>query len=346
MNSKERLFAAFDFKPVDRAPAYVLDGNAWVINEEGMNYTQQFALPDVGAEMIVRRYEELGSDVVYPGSSCWLAWANTFGSEVNTEKVGRTIEVGPAISNLETDIPEMTDEELKEALSNNFYVKTMMKQIRGVKDLIGEEKAVVSAICGPFTAAGTLLGTGEFMLQIGKRNKQVPKLLEFTTRVITTLTKLYYESGADLFLICEPTSSGDMISPRTFKQMVSPYFKQFMANLEGQIPVMLHICGKAGKRIDEVKEFGVKAFSVDSMVDMEEMLEKAEKKMCMMGSLSPSAQMLQGTPESVIEEATRLLDLAKKNGGGLLLSSGCDFPAGSPATNARAMVTAAETFEY
>lgn len=344
MTAKERLMKTFNFEPVDRTPSYVLDGSAWVINEEGICYDQQFALEDAGASMIVKRFDEIQSDVVTSGASCWLAWANTFGSEVVTDKVGRTIEVGACITDLETEIPQLSDEELKQALCDNFYIQTMMKQLRETKKLVGEEKAVLSCICGPFTAAGTMFGTGPFMLQIAKKNKKLPELLEFTTRVITTLTKLYYENGADLFLIAEPTSSGDMISPRTYKQYVTPYFTKFMENLQGEIPIIMHICGKAGKRVDEVKNYGVKAFSVDSMVDMEEMLAKAEHRMCMMGNLSPSDQMVQGTPESVYEESMRLLSLGKANGGGFLLSTGCDYPAGAPAENARAMVKAAIDF--
>lgn len=344
MTPKERLFAALAFEPVDRTPAYVLDGSSWIINEEGICYSQQFELEDVGAAAIVKRFEELNSDLVCTASSCWLGWANAFGAELNTSKIGRPVEVAACIKDIETDIPNLSDDELREVLINNSYIQIMIKQLIETKKIVGEEKAVMVGLCGPFTAAGTLLGTGEFMTAIGKRNKKLPELLDFTTRVITILTKIYSENGADIFLIAEPTASGDLISPRTFKQHVSPYFTKFMENLNGEIPVILHICGKAGKRIDEALTFGVKGFSVDSMVDMEEMLTKADKKICMMGNLAPFDQMVQGTPESVYNESTRLLTLAQSNGGGFLLSTGCDFPAGASAENARAMVQAAIDF--
>lgn len=344
MTAKERFFATLSFEKTDRTPSYVLDGSSWVINEEGMSYTDLFALEDVGASLIVKRFDEIQSDLVTAGASCWLAWANAFGAEIVTSKVGRTIEVLPCMKNLETDLVELTDEELKTKLYENIYIQKMVKQLKETKKLVGEEKPVISCLCGPFTAAGNLMGTGEFMLQIAKRNKKLPELLELTTRIITELAKLYYESGADVFLIAEPTSSGDMIAPRTFTKQVVPYFKKFMENLNGEIPIILHICGKAGKRVDEVKELGVKAFSVDSMVDMEEMLAKVEKKICMMGNLAPADQMVHGTPESVYAEATRLLTLAEQNGGGFLLSTGCDYPAGASAENARSMTKAAIDF--
>lgn len=341
MTAKERFFTALAMEPVDRTPAYVLDGNSWVANEEGLTYKEIFELEDVGASLWVKRYDEIQSDVIFAGTSCWLAWTNTFGAPVNVERVGRTIDVEPCVVDLENDIPDLSDEELKAKLSENYYVRAMMKQIVEVKKLIGEEKPVAVALAGPFTSAATMLGTGEFLKQIAKRNKKLPALEEFAARCLKILVDFYMECGADFFLLCEPTSSGDMIAPRTFKQHVVPYFASVMEHINGRVPVLFHICGKAGVRLEEAIALGVKGFSVDSMVDLEEMLQKAEKKLCIMGNLSPSEQMVQGTPESVYAEATRLLDLAKANGGGFLLSTGCDFPAKSPAANARAMVQAA-----
>ncbi len=344
MTAKERLFAALAFEETDRTPAFTLDGSAWLIGQEGICFDQQLALEDYGAAMIVKRFEELNNDIVFAACTCGFAWTTAFGAKIDASRVGRAAEVEPCIFDLEKDIPDLTDEQIKEVLCNNYYIDRSVKQLREVKKLVGEEKSIGVCLGGPFTGAANLLGPGEFMKQIAKRNKQIPNLIAFAGRVSTILTKLYSENGADIFLIAEPVASGDMIAPRTFKQFVTPYFQKYMESLEGKIPVILHICGKSGLRLAEVKSFGVKAFSIDSMVDMEEMLAGAEHQLCIMGSLSPSEQMVQGTPDSVYEESMRLLKLAQKNGGGLLLSSGCEFPAGAPVENARAMVQASIDF--
>lgn len=347
MTAKERFFATLNFEETDRTPAYVLDGNSWALNLEGMNYDQLFQLPDVGAAAFVRHYNEINSDVITVGASCWLAWTDAFGGHVNASRVGRTIDVERAITDLDTQIPmlhDMSDEEITRKLTDNFYVQTMIRQIRAAKEIVGEEKALMTGLGGPFTCAATMCETGEFLKQIAKRNKKLPLLLEFTTRCLVVLAKLYKEAGIDVILAAEPTASGDMIAPRTFKQYVVPYYSSFTSQVSDIVPIILHICGDSGNRIEYAKEMGVKAFSVDSMVNMEEMLEKAEKKICMMGSLAPSDQMVLGNPESVYAEATRLLSLGKKNGGGFLLSTGCDYPSGASADNARAMVQAAIDF--
>lgn len=342
MNAKERLLAALNFQETDRTPVFPMGGNAWCIKHEDMSFTDLFSLPDAGAAILVKGYEELKSDVVAAGSSCWLAWANVFGSKVDADQVGSTIEVEPCITDLETQIPQLSDEELKATIENNFYIQAMIRQIQEAKKLVGDEKVIMGGTCGPFTAAATLYGTGEFMKQIAKRNKKLPELLAFTTRAVTIISKLFCEAGMDVLLMAEPVGSGDMIAPRTFKQFVVPYFKTFVENMEGTAPIILHICGDSGNRVEYMKDLGVDGFSVDSMVDMEEMLTKADHNFCMMGSLAPSDQMVLGTPDSVYKESTRLLELAKKNGGGLLLSTGCDTPSNVPLANALAMVQAAD----
>lgn len=342
MNAKERLFAALNFQETDRTPVFPMGGNAWCIKQENMSFNDLFALPDAGAAILVKQYDAMKSDVVAAGSSCWLAWANVFGSKVEADQVGSTIEVEPCITDLETQIPQLSDEELKAAIEDNYYIQAMIRQIREAKKLVGDEKVIMGGTCGPFTAAATLYGTGEFMKQIAKRNKKLPELLAFTTRVITIISKLFYEAGMDVFMIAEPVASGDMIAPRTFKQTVVPYFKTYVENLKGTAPILLHICGDSGNRVDYMKDLGVAGFSVDSMVDMEAMLTKADHNFCMIGNLAPSDQMVLGTPDSVYKESVRLLELAKKNDGGFLLSTGCDTPPNVPLENALALAQAAE----
>lgn len=344
MNAKERVLAALKFQETDRTPAFVLGGDSWCLNEEGLCYDEMYKLPDAGASILVKQYGRFNNDIITAGQSCWLAWANAFGAKLETSRIGRSIEVAPCFTDLETDIPQLTDEELEAKLKENYYIDTMIRQIKEVKKLVGDEIVVSGGTCGPFTAAATLYGTGEFMKQIAKRNKKIPELLAFTTRVISIINKLFYEAGMDLFVIAEPVASGDMIAPRTFKQSVIPYFREFMENIKDTAPVILHICGDSGNRVDFMKDLGVVGFSVDSMVDMEEMLTKADHNFCMVGSLAPSDQMVLGTPESITKESNRLLELAKKNGGGFILATGCDCPSGVPFENMCALTQAAADF--
>lgn len=96
--------------------------------------------------------------------------------------------------------------------------------------------------------------------------------------------------------------------------------------------------------MEAVRDFGAKFFSVDSMVDLQEMLEKCEHKMVMVGNINPADVMAQGTPEEVYNEATRILELGKANGGGAIPCTGCELPAISPLENIQSLERAAVDF--
>ena len=343
MTSKERMQAALDFQPVDRTPVYPLDGSSWVIREENMNYEQQYALDDAGAEMIVKHFRELKSDVITSATSAWMAWATTFGSSALLTNVGTTIQIKEGIKDLAA-LPDLTNDQIRDQLLQNPIVQAMITQNKEVKKLVGDEKMILTYICGPMTAANALVGAKLLIKTIAKKKPELAHLMDFSTRCIAILSQLYYEAGADYIVACDPVASGDMISLDMYKDVAVPGFENYKKNMSSDVKFFTHICGNAGDRNEAVQALGAKAFSVDWMVDMADMLKRADHKMCMMGNLSPADQMLQGTPESVYAESTRLLNLAYENGGGLLLSSGCDLPAGSPIANVHAMVRAAEDF--
>ncbi|MDO4477861.1 MAG: uroporphyrinogen decarboxylase family protein [Lachnospiraceae bacterium] len=344
LSPKERLFAALNFDEVDMNPCYVLDGSSWVIKEEGINYETQYALDDCGAKMIYDHFQEMQSDVITSGTSAWMAWATAFGSEANLKEIGTTISTLPAVKKYDELPLDLTEDQLRDKLLSNPIVQAMGKQNKLVKKLVGDEKAIVTFVTAPFTAASTLLGAAPFMKMWAKKKPGVDELFNFASRVIAILADYYTECGADIIATADPVASGDMISLDTYKEFAVPAYKKFLELRHLDTPLFMHICGNAGERVEEVANLGVKTFSVDSMVDMGDMLKRADHKICMMGSLSPADKMLLGNPDAVYAEATRLLNLGRENGGGFLLSTGCDLPAGSPLANILAMRKAVEDF--
>ena len=342
MNSKERVLATINFEPVDRPAVFPLEGSGWICNRGGYSYAQQFEMPDCGAADLVKGFEDMRSDAIFCGGSAWMAWANAFGSPVDASNLGAPINVGPAF-NLAEPIPEFTDEEIEEKLRNNYYVKAMVRQIKAVKELIGDEKVIMSGHTGPFTGAAVLAGTNDFMKLVARKKPIVNDLLNLAARTLAIYAGILREAGTDIVNICDPVSSGDMISMKTYEAMAVPAMETYLSNLkEKDMPKLMHICGNAGSRVEHVRDFGVKCFSVDTMVDMEDMLKRCDHKMCMVGNLDNAAIMVSGTPEDVYRESVKLLELGKANGGGLIVCTGCELPYITKLENILAMVKAAE----
>lgn len=347
MTPKERVFAAMNFESVDRSPVFPLEGSAWICKKHGLSYEDMFRLPDLGAQLLVDGFKEMESDAIFVGGSAWMGWAHAFGSKVDATNVGGAFEVSPALADPE-ELPRLTsltDDEIRQKLLGDYYVGCMINQIKATKALVGEEYPLMAGHDGPITACGVLVGMDKLMMALGKREPWVPELLTFAAHCLAIYADLLIEAGTDIINCCDPVSSGDMISPKMFNKFDVPALQQYAEKKNHkETPVLVHICGKAGSRVEAIRDFGARFFSVDSMVDMEEMLQKCGHKMVMVGNIHPAGVMLGGTVEDVYNETIRLLELGKANGGGIIPCTGCELPADSPLENIRAMHRAAEDF--
>lgn len=344
MTSKERVKAAFARKPVDRVPMMILLGESWLIEREGMSYDDLWAMNDLGAELIVKTYNEIESDSVMTGIGCWMGWLNAVGCPIVSSKPGASIEVKECIHDIEVDIPALDMSKIREKLESSELVQKMMRQTRDIKKLTGDAKCVAGQLNGPFSAASMMIGTREFMVMLGKKSPHVKTILDYTTECLVQLGNMYCENGCDTLMVCDPVSSGDLISPKMYKDVVLPTIKTLSEKVKNCEIFIVHICGKAGMRVAPLSDLdGVDGFSVDSPVDMKEALAIAEGKMTMLGNLNPNEALMIGTTEDVYKAARVNVELAGLKGGYVLMP-GCDLAAKTPVENIRAMVRASADY--
>ena len=348
MNSRERVLATINFEPVDRPAVFPLEGTGWINRRAGYSYADTFEMADLGAADIVQGFDDMRSDVIFCGGSAWMAWGNTFGSPVDASRPGMPINVDAAFAPDKTPA-DMSDDEIEARLRDNYYVKAMMNQIKAVKKIAGPDKIIMSGHTGPFTGAGVLVSPKKLMVMLAKMNrseenkKALLDLLDFATRCLSIYGKLLHESGTDILNICDPVASGDMISLEMFEALCVPEYTKYRELMtDKDWPILVHICGNAGNRVEKIRDFGAKCFSVDTIVDMEDMLKRCDHQMCMVGNLDNSNIMMQGTPDDVYRESTKLLELGKANGGGLIVCTGCELPPMTSLENILAMVRATE----
>lgn len=345
MTSMERINATRKFEPVDRPAVFPLEGSAWACMKNGLSYEELYKLPDFGAKILVDTFKEMKSDAVFAGGSAWMAWTHAFGSKVDASKIGAPVNVEPAFDDPANQIPDLSTEEIREKLLASYYVQCMLDQIKATKEITKGEIPVMAGHDGPLTACGVLIGMENVMLALGKREPWFPKLMDFAVKCLAAYADLLVEAGADILNLCDPVSSGDMISGMMFKKIVVPALNNYKELRKYKdVPILVHICGKAGSRVEYIRDFGADFFSVDSMVDLKEMLEKCDHKMVMVGNINPADVMAGGTPEEVYDAAMAILELGKANGGGVIPCTGCELPAISPIENIQSLARAAEDF--
>ena len=338
MTHKERIDAVLNHQPTDRIPFCLVDGGAWIAKTENRSYRELYGSPDGGAAEIVKWTNELDTDVVSAVSGVFTACLNAFGCPISIDKPGCSVDTGRALDDPETQIPLLDKSTIREKLLANEFVQGMLRQARGVYELVGAEKYLLGDIAGPFTMAAVMVGTEDFVVMTMEDPELVAQLLDFTTAVSAEMFHLLHEAGCEIALPAEPVGSGSMISQQMFDEWVAPALKNLKDELGEYKYFFTHVCGASGSRVSSLRAIGVRAFSCDYLVDLDTALADAQGEMVIMGNINPAGALLSGTPEEVYAEAAGRIQTAARRG--LILAPGCDLGANTPLENIKMLAKA------
>jgi uroporphyrinogen decarboxylase len=153
-------------------------------------------------------------------------------------------------------------------------------------------------------------------------------------------------AGAILDTGCTPSLTDAMcsttvISPKQFKEFGQPYLQRLVADIHGRgRAVTLHICGKTAPIWEAMADTGADCLSIDNAADLTAAQAKVGHRVRLMGNVSPSEIMLQGTPAQVRAAVRTCICKAHGNPKGLIVASGCSLPVETPFANIDAMLDA------
>jgi len=139
--------------------------------------------------------------------------------------------------------------------------------------------------------------------------------------------------------IADPFASGDLISAQTFSVFVAPFLAELVrrAREKGKYS-MIHICGDTSTILEHLARIHPDCFSLDQKVNLTEARRALGGKVCVAGNLSPTGAILNGMPADVTAEARDCLR-AWGDGGGFILTLGCDYPKTVPIANIMALMS-------
>ena len=192
---------------------------------------------------------------------------------------------------------------------------------------------------GPFTLAAELIGATEAAIYTLTEPALMHELLEYCTRVCATYLDAIVRAGAEVILIGEPTAA--ILSPGAYAEFSGAYTARLIAAIPR--PVILHICGDAGHLVKGMCETGAQGLSLDAPVDLPSVAQTVPDNVVLIGNLDTVSVLLEGTPESVSESTTEMLESMRpyKNH---VASSGCDLSYNTPVENIVAMIDTVRDF--
>jgi len=326
MNGKERMYAALDFQPVDMVPLMPPFQGYWALALAGVSIAESLKDPKLAAAAQVEVARKCHFDALETFWD-WLSPVEAIGCEVRVPKVGeiatwKHIIAGPnSLEGLEH--PDPYDD--KRFVSGLETKKLVCRELKS-------ESLCFGSICSPFTLAGEIRGVEALILDLIIEPEFAKDTLDYSADVITEYCRAMLEEGMESLMLCDPTSSGSLITRVDFLKFVHPKMRSIVKQIDKEGGVSLvHICGNTTDRLEDIATLGMSAFSLDNSVYIRYARKVFGKNVALIGNVNPYKTLLNGSQEDIVQEAEKCL----REGGreGYILGSSCDILPSTPMEN-------------
>jgi len=335
MTGREIAQMAFDLKKPPRVPVTLIGGGAWAVHHAGKTFGQIKNDPKQIADVFIRFFRLFQNDLIWTGSNFLNYPVHFLGCPIKDDSADSPGLEGTVIQSLE----EIDRLKIERALQN----PTMQAIIRShhlIADALGRETMIVPTQWAPFTLTARILGMEPLLIATIQEPEKLSRLIRFSTQLTWALLEPILEHpdipGANF---SDPVASGDVVSPSTFRKFSAPAIKELVNRVKAKKKYsMVHICGNSTQVLKDVLEINPHCFSLENKVDLKAAREILGGKVCVAGNVSPTGAFLSGRPEQVQEEAKACL-AAWGDGGGYILTVGCDFSKNVPMENMKALMS-------
>jgi len=317
----ERVMRTFKREPVDTMPFF--SGMGMVLLPAIKKLGYKFPQIHTSAEMIAQTGVETArmyniDSVTIPYDMC--AESEALGNEISLYENSEDI-LYPTIPYkkwTELDQVEITQEDI-ETIMTRGRMPNIPKAIKMAKEM-APEKAIGAWQLGPFTQCGQTIELDKVLKGVFKERKKIEAILDKFTDMIIEIGKALQAAGADFITLREMGAGADLLSPRTFRDMIKPRLMRILAAWKS--PKVLHICGATDPIIELMKECGADAISVDIKCNLKEARKKIGNDYLLFGNFD--VFKLPCREETTVEEA---IEGIKENidGGVDAVWPGCDL---------------------
>lgn len=333
MTPKERAFALFAGKPVDRMPIKLF--SPYIGMNFGVSYQEAFVEAKSRAHWLIESYKRFGQDglsVNYRLDGIPVA----FGAESTYDPTGIPIIKEYIVKDF-SDIHQLDLEKIR--FENDTNAQTTYETVQIIQDELNDEIFTGVGFMGSFTTAANLAGTEKILKSMRKDPEGLHKLLDFAADITIEVGRKFVENQIGIGL-AEPTAS--LLSPKQFREFVIPYYVKVMDKWKewGSRGAGFHICGDTTRLLETFPEMGIRGVSIDSAVDIAVAKELVGDKLSIMGNVSP-VDILQGTPESIEQAVIECFRKCWDNPCGFTIAPGCDIPVQTSLENIDAYMRAA-----
>lgn len=341
----ERVKRFFNREPVDVMPFF-----------SGMGMVLQPAIKKLGYNFpsIHRNAEKLAwsgiesarmfnlDSVVIPFDMCWESEA--LGNEISLYENSEDI-LYPTIPYkkwTELDQVEISQDDI-DHIMDKYPMNLIPEAIKIVKKE-APELALGAWQLGPFTQCGQTIELDKVLKGVFKDKKRVEDILDKFSEMIINIGKALLDAGADFITLREPGVAADLLSPKTFMELIQPRLTRILSAWSP--PKVLHICGSTNPLIEMmwqiVVDSGGQAVSVDMKNNILESRKKLGNDAILLGNFD--VYKLPCAEETTVEQTVEGI---KTNIDGLVdaVWPGCDLWPAIKAENMQAIEKTVRTYK-
>ena len=333
MNSRERVLAMMDHRPVDRIPFMPIT-MMFAADRIGVKYGQYVRDYKILVEAQLRTVELFDIDQV----SCISDPAREAG------------DLGAPVRFFE-DQPPAFDESValladKKALAgltvpDPLAGGRMLDRVKAaalLKEKIAGERIVEGWIEGPCTQAANLRGINRLMLDFIDDPVFVQDLFDFAVEMELSFARAQADAGVELMGVGDAVVS--LAGPAIFRRLIMPAHKKLVDGLkEIGLRTRSHMCGNTRRILKERGELRYDIIDLDSMVPLADARLNISEGV-LLGNVATVDVLRNGSVQNVIDAVTK----CREDAGTLyIVGAGCEVPRDTPEENLVALLEFART---
>ncbi|MFH1241751.1 MAG: uroporphyrinogen decarboxylase family protein, partial [Pseudomonadota bacterium] len=280
--------------------------------------------------------------VVIPYDMCWESEA--LGNEISLYADSEDT-LYPTIPNKkwqELDQVDITQEDI-DTIMEKYPMNLLPEAVKIVKKE-APDLALGAWQLGPFTQCGQTIELDKVLKAVFKDKARVEDILDKLSQMIINIGNALLDAGVDFITLREPGVAADLLSPRTFKELIQPRLTRILS--AWRPPKVLHICGSTDPLVEMmwqvVQDSGGQAVSFDIKNNLLETRKKLGNDALIVGNFD--VFKLPCAEETTVEQAVEGI---KTNIDGLVdaVWPGCDLWPDIKADNLRAIEETARTYK-
>jgi [methyl-Co(III) methanol-specific corrinoid protein]:coenzyme M methyltransferase len=279
--------------------------------------------------------------VVVPFDMCWESEA--LGNEISLYEDSEDI-LYPTIPYknwTEVDQVEISQDDIDNIMDK--YPMNLLPEAISIVKKEAPDLALGAWQLGPFTQCGQTIELDKVLKAVFKDTARVEDILDKFSDMIINIGKALKAAGADFLTLREPGVAADLLSPKTFKELIQPRLTRILSGWES--PKVLHICGSTDPLVEMmwqiVTDSGAQAVSFDIKNNLLETRQKLGDDALIVGNFDVFG--LPCAEETTVEQA---IEGIQTNVDGKIdaVWPGCDLWPDIKEENFRAMEKAAREY--